>query len=168
MLAGEVYVDGQVALKPGLKVHDEAQVVVRERLPYVSRGGLKLAAALDGFRVVGAGRGLRRRGRLHRRLHRLPAPAGRRPVYAIDVGYGQLAWQLRRDQRVVVMERTNVRYVETLPEPVRLVAMDASFISLGLLLPPSLAGWPPARTWSRWSSRSSKQGADRWARGSRA
>jgi 23S rRNA (cytidine1920-2'-O)/16S rRNA (cytidine1409-2'-O)-methyltransferase len=136
VLAGEVYVDGQAALKPGLKVHDEAQIEVRERLPYVSRGGLKLAAALDSFQVsvqgavcadVGASTGgftdcLLQRGAVR--------------VYAIDVGYGQLAWQLRRDERVVVMERTNVRYVEALPEPVQLVVMDASFISLGLLLPP--------------------------------
>jgi 23S rRNA (cytidine1920-2'-O)/16S rRNA (cytidine1409-2'-O)-methyltransferase len=136
VLAGEVFVDGQVALKPGLKVHDEARVEVRERLPYVSRGGLKLAAALDSFRVsvrgavcadVGASTG----GFTDCLLQR-----GAARVYAIDVGYGQLAWQLRRDKRVVVMERTNVRYVEALPEPVQFVAMDASFISLGLLLPP--------------------------------
>ncbi len=136
VLAGEVIVGGQVALKPGLKVHDEAQVEVRERLPYVSRGGLKLAAALDAFRVpvqgvvcadVGASTG----GFTDCLLQR-----GAARVYAIDVGYGQLAWQLRRDERVVVMERTNVRYVEALPEAVQFVAMDASFISLGLLLPP--------------------------------
>jgi 23S rRNA (cytidine1920-2'-O)/16S rRNA (cytidine1409-2'-O)-methyltransferase len=136
VLAGEVTVDGQAALKPGLKVHGEAQVEVRERLSYVSRGGLKLAAALDGFRVsvqgaicadVGASTG----GFTDCLLQR-----GAARVYAVDVGYGQLAWQLRRDERVVVMERTNVRYVEALPELVQFVAMDASFISLELLLPP--------------------------------
>jgi len=140
VLAGEVYVGGQLALKPGAQVHDEAQVEVRERLPYVSRGGLKLAAALDSFQVsvqgavcadVGASTG----GFTDCLLQR-----GAARVYAVDVGYGQLAWQLRRDERVVVMERTNVRYVETLPEPVQLVTMDASFISLGLLLPP-VVGW---------------------------
>src|SRR5512136_329445 len=144
VLAGEVYVDGQMALKPGLKVRDEAQVEVRERLPYVSRGGLKLAAALDGFRVsvqnaicadVGASTG----GFTDCLLQR-----GAARVYAIDVGYGQLAWQLRRDERVVVMERTNVRYVEALPEPVQFVAMDASFISLGLLLPPVVRWLDPS------------------------
>ena len=140
VLAGEVCVDGQVALKPGIKVSDDARLEVRDRLPYVSRGGLKLAAALDAFRVsvvgavcadVGASTG----GFTDCLLQR-----GAARVYAIDVGYGQLAWKLRQDERVVVVERTNARYLERLPEPAELVTIDASFISLHLLLP-AVARW---------------------------
>jgi 23S rRNA (cytidine1920-2'-O)/16S rRNA (cytidine1409-2'-O)-methyltransferase len=135
VLAGQVRVDGQVAAKPGTKVPANARVEVRERLPYVSRGGLKLAAALDTFdaRVAGAvcaDVGASTGGFTDCLLQR-----GAARVYAIDVGYGQLAWKLRQDERVVVMERTNARYLESLPEPVRVVTIDASFISLGLLLP---------------------------------
>jgi 23S rRNA (cytidine1920-2'-O)/16S rRNA (cytidine1409-2'-O)-methyltransferase len=140
VLAGEVYVGGQVALKPGLKVRDEALVEVRERLPYVSRGGLKLAAALDSFQVAVQGAVCADVGASTGGFTDCLLQRGAARVYAIDVGYGQLAWQLRRDERVVVMERTNVRYVETLPEPVHFVAIDASFISLALLLPP-VVGW---------------------------
>jgi 23S rRNA (cytidine1920-2'-O)/16S rRNA (cytidine1409-2'-O)-methyltransferase len=136
VLAGEVYVGGQMALKPGARVPDEAQVEVRERLPYVSRGGLKLAAALDAFQVAVQGAVCADVGASTGGFTDCLLQRGAVRVYAIDVGYGQLAWQLRRDERVVVMERTNVRYVEALPEPVQLVVMDASFISLGLLLPP--------------------------------
>src|SRR5512136_1382429 len=134
VLAGEVYVDGQMALKPGLKVRDEAQVEVRERLPYVSRGGLKLAAALDGFRVsvqnaicadVGASTG----GFTDCLLQR-----GAARVYAIDVGYGQLDWKLRSDPRVVVLDRTNARYVESLPKPTELASVHTSLISLPFIV----------------------------------
>ena len=135
VLAGQVRVDGQTALKAGARVSANAHLEVREPLPYVSRGGIKLAAALDAFAVkvtgvvcadVGASTG----GFTDCLLQR-----GAARVYAIDVGYGQLAWKLRQDERVVVMERTNARYLESLPEPVGLVTIDVSFISLGLLLP---------------------------------
>jgi 23S rRNA (cytidine1920-2'-O)/16S rRNA (cytidine1409-2'-O)-methyltransferase len=104
-------------------------------LPYVSRGGQKLAAALDGFNInpkglicadVGASTG----GFTDVLLQR-----GAVKVYAIDVGYGQLAWKLRQDERVVVMERVNARYLEALPELVDLITIDVSFISLKLILP---------------------------------
>jgi 23S rRNA (cytidine1920-2'-O)/16S rRNA (cytidine1409-2'-O)-methyltransferase len=140
VLAGQVRVDGQVAPKPGAKVSAQAQVTVTQPAPYVSRGGLKLAAALDAFRVsvtgatcadVGASTG----GFTHCLLQR-----GAARVYAIDVGYGQLAWKLRQDQRVVVMERTNARYLESLPEPIDLVTIDVSFISLRLLFG-AVSGW---------------------------
>ena len=103
---------------------------IAERLPYASRGGLKLEAALDAFGIsiqglvvadVGASTG----GFTDCLLQR-----GAQRVYAIDVGYGQLAWSLRQDERVVVMERTNARYLERLPEPVHLATADVSFISL--------------------------------------
>jgi 23S rRNA (cytidine1920-2'-O)/16S rRNA (cytidine1409-2'-O)-methyltransferase len=143
ILAGRVQVNGQPAPKSGTRVPADAQVSVLQALPYVSRGGLKLQAALDAFHVsvtgamcadVGASTG----GFTDCLLQR-----GAARVYAIDVGYGQLAWKLRQDERVVVMERTNARYLESLPEPVGIVTLDVSFISLRLLLP-VVAGW--ART----------------------
>lgn len=135
IMAGKVRVAGQVMTKPGLQVPDETEVTIEQDLPYVSRGGLKLAAALDEFEIeplntacadVGASTG----GFTDVLLQR-----GASRVYAIDVGYGQLDWKLRQDQRVVVMEKTNARYLESLPELVNLVTIDASFISLTLILP---------------------------------
>ncbi|GIK38251.1 MAG: TlyA family rRNA (cytidine-2'-O)-methyltransferase [Chloroflexota bacterium] len=135
IMAGKVRVDGQVMTKPGVQVPGEAAIIIEQDLPYVSRGGLKLAAALDEFTVdpihaicadVGASTG----GFTDVLLQR-----GAARIYAIDVGYGQLDWKLRQDERVVVMERTNARYLEALPEPVNLVTIDASFISLKLILP---------------------------------
>lgn len=140
VMAGEVTVDGQVQDKPGQAVAVTAELSVRAPLPYVSRGGLKLAAALDDFALdvgglaaidVGASTG----GFTDCLLQR-----GAAKVYAIDVGYGQLAWKLQTDPRVVVLDRTNVRYLEALPggELADLAVIDASFISLALVLPPSL------------------------------
>jgi 23S rRNA (cytidine1920-2'-O)/16S rRNA (cytidine1409-2'-O)-methyltransferase len=140
VMAGEVLVDGQPVTKPGTRVATSADIHVRERPRFVGRGGEKLDAALQAFDVrpeswvcadVGASTG----GFTDCLLQ-----AGAARVYAIDVGYGQLAWSLRNDRRVVVMERTNARYVDRLPEPVALVAADVSFISLRLLLP-VFVGW---------------------------
>ncbi len=112
-----------------------AVVRIKEPLPYVSRGGFKLAAALDRFPIpiehaicadVGASTG----GFTDCLLQR-----GAARVYAIDVGYGQLNWKLQTDPRVVIMDRTNARYVESLPEPIDVAVVDASFISLRLILP---------------------------------
>lgn len=137
-LAGHVEVDGRTADKPGMAVPRDADVRVREGLPFVSRGGLKLAAALDAFGIaveglVAADFGASTGGFTDCLLQR-----GARRVYALDVGYGQLAWPLRDDPRVVVMDRVNVRYLEGLPEAVDLVTIDVSFISLGLVLPAAL------------------------------
>ena len=140
IMAGEVTVGGQVQDKPGQAVSADAELAVRAPLPYVSRGGLKLAAALDDFALdvgglvaidVGASTG----GFTDCLLQH-----GAAKVYAIDVGYGQLAWKLQTDPRVVVLDRTNVRYLEALPggELANLAVIDASFISLALVLPPSL------------------------------
>ncbi|MCB0191597.1 MAG: TlyA family RNA methyltransferase [Anaerolineae bacterium] len=140
IMAGKVRLDGQIVSKAGMPVQAKANVTVDENLPYVSRGGLKLVAALDGFQVdpqdfvcadVGASTG----GFTDLLLQR-----GAAKVYAIDVGYGQLAWKLRQDQRVVVMERTNARHLDSLPETIDLATIDASFISLKLILP-SVVKW---------------------------
>ena len=135
IMAGEVLVNDRVADKAGMPIARDAVIQIKEPLPYVSRGGLKLAAALDRFSVpvanvicadVGASTG----GFTDCLLQR-----GAAKVYAIDVGYGQLDWKVRRDPRVVVMDRTNARYLEALPEPIGLAVIDASFISLRLILP---------------------------------
>jgi 23S rRNA (cytidine1920-2'-O)/16S rRNA (cytidine1409-2'-O)-methyltransferase len=137
--AGEVLVDDRVFDKPGMPVAADAEIRIRERLPYVSRGGLKLEAALDAFDldvtgVVAADVGASTGGFVDCMLQR-----GAARVYAIDVGYGQFAWALRQDERVVVMERTNARYLTELPEAVDLVTIDVSFISLRLILPPAIS-----------------------------
>lgn len=135
ILAGQVLVAGQVVSRASAQVDPQADVVIRQELPYVSRGGLKLEHALNVFNIdpngwvvadVGASTG----GFTDCLLQR-----GAMRVYAIDVGYGQLDWRLRQDPRVVVMERTNARYLEALPEAVHLVTVDVSFISLRLILP---------------------------------
>jgi 23S rRNA (cytidine1920-2'-O)/16S rRNA (cytidine1409-2'-O)-methyltransferase len=140
IMAGEVLVDEQVSDKPGRTVSLQASLRVRSTLPYVSRGGQKLAAALQAFAInvtglvavdVGASTG----GFTDCLLQQ-----GTGRVFAIDVGYGQLAWKLRSDPRVVVLERTNIRHLTQLPEAVLadLAVIDASFISLALVLPPTL------------------------------
>lgn len=135
ILAGQVFVDGRRVDKAGAQVDEAAAIEVRQGLPYVSRGGLKLEHALRAFGIdpsglVAADVGASTGGFTDCLLQR-----GAARVYAIDVGYGQLDWRLRQDPRVVVMERTNARYLEALPEPVSLVTIDASFISLTLILP---------------------------------
>jgi 23S rRNA (cytidine1920-2'-O)/16S rRNA (cytidine1409-2'-O)-methyltransferase len=140
IMAGQVAVGDRIVDKPGTRVSVAARVRVTGGLPYVSRGGVKLAAALDAFDLdvtgwtaadVGASTGGFTDCLLQRGVDR---------VYAIDVGYGQLAWKLQQDPRVAVMDRTNARYLESLPELVDLVTIDVSFISLRLVLP-VVAGW---------------------------
>ena len=135
IMAGGVTVNGQRMDKPGVKVAADAELSVKAAPRFVSRGGEKLYAALEAFAVpvdgalcadVGASTG----GFTDVLLQR-----GAAKVYAIDVGYGQIDYRLRQDERVVVMERTNARYVESLPDKVNVVSIDASFISLRLLLP---------------------------------
>lgn len=135
IMAGEVYVDGQKADKAGAAYPETCDIVVKARPQYVSRGGEKLAAALQHFcyspqGVVAADVGASTGGFTDCLLQH-----GAQKVYAIDVGYGQIAQKLRDNPAVVVMERTNARYLEALPEAVQLVVIDASFISLKLLLP---------------------------------
>lgn len=140
IMAGEVTVDGAVIDKPGTRVVSQAQIDVRVKPRFVSRGGEKLDAALDAFAIDAAGRTCADVGASTGGFTDCLLQRGAARVYAIDVGYGQLAFTLRQDSRVVTLERTNARYLEALPEPVSLAVVDASFISLRLLLP-TMARW---------------------------
>lgn len=135
IMAGEVTVNSTRIDKPGTKVALDADIQVKARSPFVSRGGEKLAGALRDFPVAVADRVCADVGASTGGFTDCLLQHGAARVYAIDVGYGQLAHKLRIDERVVVMERTNARYVEALEEPASLVVVDASFISLRLLLP---------------------------------
>lgn len=140
IMAGSVLVNGRSETKSGTMVPTEARIELTSPPPYVGRGGYKLAAAIDAFEIdvsgricadVGAGTGgftdvLLQRGALH--------------VIAIDVGYAQFDWRLRHDERVTLLERTNARYLGSLPKSVSLVSIDVSFISLRKILP-SAKSW---------------------------
>ena len=135
IMAGKVCVDGRLVTKVGMPVSVEASLTIESELPYVSRGGLKLVAALDSFKINPSGAICADVGASTGGFTDVLLQYGAGRVYAIDVGYGQLAWKLRQDKRVIVMERTNARYLEELPEPVNLVVIDTSFISLKLIFP---------------------------------
>lgn len=137
VLAGVVVVGEHQASKPGERVPAEAPIRLKgEYNPYVSRGGLKLAAALDAFNVDPTGRTCVDVGASTGGFTDCLLQRGARRVYAVDVGYGQLAWKLQVDPRVVRMERQNIRTLprKAIPESVDLVVVDASFISLRLVL----------------------------------
>lgn len=139
--AGQVYVNGRMADKAGSQFPSECLIEIKGNdCPFVSRGGYKINAGLDHFQIdpgqkICADFGASTGGFTDCLLQR-----GAARVYAIDVGYGQLAWKLRQDERVVVMERTNARHLVAadIPEPIDLVVIDASFISLELLIKPAL------------------------------
>lgn len=133
--AGQVLVGGRIVSQVAAPVDREAEIELVQGLPYVSRGGYKLAKALDTFAIDPRGRVTADVGASTGGFTDCLLQRGARRVYAIDVGYGQLAWALRQDERVVVMERTNARYLNALPEPISLVTMDVSFISLHQILP---------------------------------
>ena len=135
VLAGKVRVAGEVVHKAGRRVRPEAELTVDSGPRYVSRGGQKLEGALRDLEVDPTGLVCLDVGASTGGFTDCLLQHGAAKVYAVDVGYGQLAWSLRQDPRVVVMERTNARYLESLPEPVILCVVDASFISLRLLLP---------------------------------
>jgi 23S rRNA (cytidine1920-2'-O)/16S rRNA (cytidine1409-2'-O)-methyltransferase len=135
ILAGEVLVKGQVADKPGMTADEAADIELKAQARFVSRGGEKLAAALGAFSTQVEGALCADVGASTGGFTDCLLQHGAAKVYAIDVGYGQLAHKLREDGRVVVMERCNARHLESLPEPLGLVTIDASFISLRLLLP---------------------------------
>lgn len=135
IMAGEVLVDGAMVDKPGTPIKLEAEITVKGKPRFVSRGGDKLAAALDTFAVTVRGAVCADVGASTGGFTDALLQYGAAKVYALDVGYGLLDARLRNDPRVVLMEKTNARYVETLPEPIALAVVDASFISLKLLLP---------------------------------
>ena len=138
IMAGKVLVDGQLTDKPGAAIAVNASISIKDDgPPYVSRGGLKLSAALDALSLqlkdwvcldVGASTG---------GFSDCMLQYGARRVYAVDVGYGQLAWQLRQDPRVICIERTNIRHMpsDRIPERVDLATIDTSFISLRIVVP---------------------------------
>ena len=137
VMAGQVYSGERRCDKAGLTLEEDAPLEVRGGLRYVSRGGLKLEKAMQCFPItltdkIAADIGASTGGFTDCMLQN-----GAKKVYAVDVGYGQLAWKLRNDPRVVCLERTNARYLarEQVPEPLDFVSIDVSFISLGLILP---------------------------------
>lgn len=138
IMAGQVYVNGQKADKPGISYEENVQIEVRGvTCPYVSRGGLKLEKALRDFGVKPEGYVCSDSGASTGGFTDCLLQQGAKKVFAIDVGYGQLDWKIRSDERVVVMERTNIRYVtaEDLGEPLDLSVIDVSFIGLEIVLP---------------------------------
>lgn len=138
IMAGQVYVNGQKADKPGISYEENVEIEVRGvTCPYVSRGGLKLEKALRDFGVKPDGFVCSDSGASTGGFTDCLLQQGAKKVFAIDVGYGQLDWKIRSDERVVVMERTNIRYVtpEDLGEPLDLSVIDVSFISLKIVLP---------------------------------
>lgn len=135
IMAGSVTAGGEVIDKPGTKVDEGSPLAVAAPPRYVSRGGLKLEKALEAFGVDVSGRVVVDVGASTGGFTDCLLQRGAARVYAVDVGYGQLDWRLRTDPRVVVMERTNARYLTWLPEPPDLAVMDVSFISARLILP---------------------------------
>lgn len=135
IMSGNVLVNEKAETKPGTQIGVDSTVRIKEHIPYVSRGGLKLEAAINCFDInpedaicadVGASTG---------GFTDVLLQHGATQVYTIDVGYGQLAWKLRQHERVTVMERVNARYLYSLPELIDLVVIDVSFISLDKILP---------------------------------
>ena len=138
IMSGNVYVNGQKADKPGVSYEETVDIEVRGAVcPYVSRGGLKLEKALRDFGVKPVDYVCSDSGASTGGFTDCLLQQGARKVFAIDVGYGQLDWKIRSDERVVVMERTNIRYVtpEDLGEPLDLSVIDVSFIGLEIVLP---------------------------------
>ena len=144
IMAGQVRVDGQLVTKPAMKFEKTAALALDHGPRYVSRGGEKLEAALVAFDLTElGGRTCVDVGASTGGFTDCLLQHGAGKVFAVDVGYGELHWKLRTDPRVVVMERTNARYVEGFSEPVSLATIDASFISLKVLLP-VVKGWFPS------------------------
>ncbi len=144
IMAGQVRVADQVALKPATAVQADSKLTVDTGPRFVSRGGEKLDAALEAFGINVAGFVCADVGSSTGGFTDCLLQRGAAKVYAIDVGKGVLSWKLRNDQRVIVMEETNARYVESLPEQIDFVTVDASFISLKIILP-AVKKWTPLR-----------------------
>ncbi len=134
IMAGEVLVDDQLVDRPGKLLEDSVDIKLAARPRYVSRGGDKLAGTLDEFSVSVGGKTCADVGACTGGFTDVLLQRGAKRVFAIDVGRGQLHWKLRQDPRVVVLEGTNARYLDALPEKVALAVVDVSFISLRLIL----------------------------------
>ena len=140
IMAGKIYVQGELVDKAGTQVSSQASIEVKgDKIPYVSRGGLKLARALKVFKVNPAGKEVIDVGASTGGFTDCLLQKGACKVYAVDVGYGQLAWKLRQDERVKVIEKTNFRHLtpDELQVSVPLIVIDVSFISLKLIVPPA-------------------------------
>ena len=137
IMAGDVYVNGQKALKAGDTVKETEKIEVRGGMEFVSRGGYKLKKAMASFPIVLTGKTCMDIGASTGGFTDCMLQNGAVKVYCVDVGYGQLAWKLRSDERVVNLERTNIRYVEKeqIPDAPDFASVDVSFISLKLVLP---------------------------------
>ena len=138
IMVGQVYVNNQKADKPGMTISPEDQIEVRgDQLAYVSRGGLKLEKAMKLWNIDLTGKICADIGASTGGFTDCMLQNGASKVYSVDVGYGQLAWKLREDPRVVCMERTNARYLthEQIPDELDFASIDVSFISLKLILP---------------------------------
>jgi 23S rRNA (cytidine1920-2'-O)/16S rRNA (cytidine1409-2'-O)-methyltransferase len=138
IMSGRILVNCKLIDKPGVPVADQDEILLKgDDHPFVSRGGLKLEAALRAFEVVVADKVCLDVGASTGGFTDCLLQHGARQVYAVDVGYGQLAWKLRQDPRVAVFERTNIRHLpfETVGESVDLVTVDVSFISLRIVMP---------------------------------
>jgi 23S rRNA (cytidine1920-2'-O)/16S rRNA (cytidine1409-2'-O)-methyltransferase len=140
VMAGQVRVDGQVVLRSAANVSPDVRVEIEQGMRYVSRGGEKLQAALESFKVEPSGKVCADVGASTGGFTDCLLQHGAARVYAIDVGRGILDWKLRQDERVVVMEKTNARFLERLPEAVQMVTIDVSFISLKVMFP-ALRDW---------------------------
>ena len=137
IMAGQVYSGERRCDKAGLTLEEDAPLEVRGQLRYVSRGGLKLEKAMQCFPITLTGKIAADIGASTGGFTDCMLQNGAKKVYAVDVGYGQLAWSIRSDPRVVCLERTNARYLTAgqIPEPLDFASIDVSFISLGLILP---------------------------------
>ena len=143
VMAGQVRANGQVVSKPSVSYPDDIKLEIDHGPPYVSRGGEKLAGAFKAFDLDVTGLTCADIGASTGGFTDCMLQNGAAKVFAIDVGNGILHWNLRKDPRVVVMEGTNARYVESLDEPVSFITIDASFISLKNLLPAAKLWYPP-------------------------
>lgn len=136
VMEGKVHIDGKRAEKPGQSVDENCEILLTmPACPYVSRGGLKLEKALDKFNISLKERVCADIGASSGGFTDCMLQNGAKLVYAVDVGYGQLDWKLRNDSRVIVMERTNARYLEPLEPVPSFASVDVSFISLALIFP---------------------------------
>ena len=145
IMEGKVYTPAGRVLKAGSTLPEDVELEVKGRLPFVSRGGVKLAYALEEFQVDVAGLTVLDVGASTGGFTDCVLQRGARIVYAVDVGHGQLNYGLRQDDRVVVMEKTNARHPFDLPEPVDLMVMDVSFISISMVIPEAMNHLKPGQ-----------------------